>query len=75
VGAQFTCWADATAGTYTVPGAVLAAIPPTYSSSGVAEGGLTVEQIFPSSSFTAPGVDYTYTQIVDAILIGQVAFQ
>ncbi|MGA2881965.1 MAG: hypothetical protein ABSG13_23675 [Bryobacteraceae bacterium] len=53
----------------------MAAIPPTYSSSGVAEGGLTVEQIFPSSSFTAPGVDYTYTQIVDAILIGQVAFQ
>jgi uncharacterized protein (TIGR03437 family) len=75
VGAQFTCWADATVGTYTVPAAVLAAIPATYSDMGNAQGGLTVEQIFPSTSFTAPGLDYTYTEIVDSIAIGPVAFQ
>jgi hypothetical protein len=75
VGAQFTCWADATASSYTVPAAVMAAMPPTYSDSNVAQGGLTVGQSFTGPGFTAPGLDYTYAQIGDSIGIGPVAYQ
>lgn len=40
VGAQFMCWADAAAGSYTVPAAVLSALPHTYSNSNNPQGSL-----------------------------------
>jgi uncharacterized protein (TIGR03437 family) len=75
VGAQFTCWADAAAGTYTVPAAVLAAVPPTYSNSGTPQGSLTVTQIFTGSTFNAPGIDYGTTSFSDGFGIAPVTYQ
>lgn len=75
VGAQFTCWADATAGTYTVPAAVLSALPHTYSTSGLAQGSLDVTQIYTGPVFTPPGVDYATTSFTDGFDIAPVAYQ
>ncbi|HTC89599.1 MAG TPA: hypothetical protein VK686_14930 [Bryobacteraceae bacterium] len=75
VGAQFTCWADAAAGTYTVPAAVLSALPHTYSNSGNAQGSLDVIQIYTGPVFTPPGVDYATTSFSDGFDIGPVTYQ
>ena len=75
VGAQFTCWADAAAGTYTVPAAVLSALPHTYSNSGNAQGSLDVTQIYTGPVFTPPGVDYATTSFSDGFDIGPVTYQ
>jgi uncharacterized protein (TIGR03437 family) len=75
VGAQFTCWADATVGTYTVPAAVLSALPHTYSNSGIAQGSLDVTQIYTGPVFTPPGVDYATTSFSDGFDIAPVTYQ
>ncbi len=75
VGAQFTCWADATAGTFTIPEAILSAIPATYFSSKVPQGSLSVIQVFTSSDFSAPGIDYGGIQFADGFDMGAVTYQ
>jgi hypothetical protein len=60
VGADFTCWADAGAGTFTVPAAVLSAMPPTYSS---------------GTQFSAPGIDEGTTQFADGFDVGPITYQ
>jgi hypothetical protein len=75
VGADFTCWADATAGSFAVPAAVLSALPLTYLDSGLAQGALNVIQIYNGPGFSAPGVDYTSTSFADGFDIGPVAYQ
>ncbi len=75
VGAQFMCWADATAGSYTVPAAVLSALPHTYSNSNNPQGSLDVAQVYIGPAFSAPGTDYTSTQFADGFDIGPVTYQ
>ena len=75
VGAAFTCWADATAGTFTVPVAILAAMPPTFSADGVPQGALNVYQVYNGPQFTAAGIDEGTTSFADGYLIGPVTFQ
>jgi uncharacterized protein (TIGR03437 family) len=75
VGAQFTCWADASAGSFSVPSAVLAAVPPTYLSSGNAQGSLDVYQVFLGPNFNAPSIDIGSTQFTDGFDIGPILYQ
>ncbi len=75
VGAQFTCYADATAGTFTVPQAILEAMPPTYSSNGNPQGSLDVYQVFTGPNFTAPGIDIGTTMFSDGFDIGPITYQ
>jgi hypothetical protein len=75
IGAQFQCWADATAGSFTVPGAVMSAIPPTYMDGTTPQGSLSVLQFYMGPAFTAPGVDYTSTQFADGFDMGAVTYQ
>jgi uncharacterized protein (TIGR03437 family) len=75
VGANFTCWADASAGTFTVPAAVLSAVPPTYSVQGNAQGSLDVYQVFLGPPFSAPGIDLGSTQFADGFDTGPIAYQ
>lgn len=75
IGAQFTCWADPTAGTFTVPQAILAAMPPTYSNSGNPQGSLDVYQVFNGPTFTAPGLDIGNTMFADGFDTGPITYK
>jgi uncharacterized protein (TIGR03437 family) len=75
VGADFTCWADASAGTFTVPAALLSAVPPTYTSQGNPQGSLDVYQVFVGAQFSAPGIDQGSTQFADGFDIGPITYQ
>jgi hypothetical protein len=75
VGAAFTCWADATAGTFTVPASILSAMPPTFSAGGEPQGALNVYQVYNGPQFTAAGIDEGTTSFADGYLIGPVTFQ
>jgi uncharacterized protein (TIGR03437 family) len=60
VGGEFFCTAPANAGTFTVPGAVTLALPPTGSIPGFGSGSLgslSMASWGQFSSFTAPGID------------------
>ncbi len=75
VGVNFTCWADAGSGTFTVPAAVLSAVPPTYSVQGRAQGSLDVYQVFLGPPFNAPGIDLGSTQFADGFDTGPITYQ
>jgi len=75
VGAGFTCWADATAGTFTVPAAILQALPPTYSAGGIPQGSLDVNQEYTGPNFTAPGIDIGTTAFANGFDIGPITYQ
>jgi uncharacterized protein (TIGR03437 family) len=75
VGANFMCWADAGAGTFTVPVAVLSAMPATYPVQGNAQGSLDVYQVFSTTQFSAPGIDQGATQFADGFDIGPITYQ
>lgn len=74
VGAQFMCWADATDTSFTVPAAILSALPPTYSNQGNPQGSLDVYEVY-TGQFTAPGIDVGSTQFSDGFDIAPVAYQ
>ena len=57
-GASFECFADATAGAFTIPSYVLLALPPSISIGGVAGGTLEVFQFVIGNTFSAKGLDY-----------------
>jgi hypothetical protein len=59
IGVAFTCWADATAGSFTVPVSVLSALPASYTDDhGHAHGTLEVVHALYTNTFTASGLDY-----------------
>lgn len=59
IGTAFTCWEDATKGSFTVPVSVLSALPPSYTDShSHVHGNLQVVQAFYGTAFTATGIDY-----------------
>ena len=69
------CWADATAGSFTVPATILSALPPSYSDSTGPHGTLHVIQNYQVSAFVPTGTDYGGTLFGDTISQGNVAFQ
>jgi len=56
-GVTVVCWADPTAGTFSVPVTVLQALPPTYSGGSASAH---VSQGYMTNNFTAPGIDIGY---------------
>ena len=59
VGASFNCQAPASAGTFTVPPAVLLALPPSATVAGIAIGGdLSIESLSAFQQYSAPGLDF-----------------
>jgi len=67
IGMGFTCWADAAAGSFTVPAAVVSSLPPSIDSMGQTGGGLEIgEWIFPGR-FTVSGIDAGRLVAVDSI--------
>jgi hypothetical protein len=75
VGANFTCWADPTAGTFAVPAAILQAVPPTYSDEGNAQGSLNVYQMITGPTFTAPGLDMGTSTFADGQGEGAITYK
>jgi hypothetical protein len=77
VGVDFTCWEDAAAGSFTVPTAVLSALPPSYRNpNGEESGVLDVYQFFLTGiPFSASGIDYAWATWADGHLKGGVAFR
>jgi hypothetical protein len=57
VGAAFICWADATAGTLTVPAAVLSALPPSFLQNNNQSGSITIQQQMFVGRFNVSGID------------------
>jgi uncharacterized protein (TIGR03437 family) len=63
VGGAFYCTAPVSAGTFTVPAAVLLSLPPTGTVSGVAiPGSLSVSNYSNPQQFTASGLDFAFAQ-------------
>ena len=63
----FTCWADATTGSFTIPAAILSNIPPSIDDTGQTGGGLAIGQwIFPGG-FTVSGIDLGRLVTVDSL--------
>jgi hypothetical protein len=60
IGASFQCYANAAAGTFTVPAQVLLALPVSATVSGVPTGSLAVGQYGTPKAFSASGIDYGY---------------
>ncbi len=61
VGASFNCQAPASAGTFTVPPAVLLALPPSATIAGIAVGGnLSIEALSAFQQFSASGLDFGF---------------
>ena len=77
VGADFVCWANAIDGTFTVPVAVLSALPPSYlETNGMQTGVLDVYQFFLTGiRFTATGLDFAWATWADGNLKGGVAYK
>jgi uncharacterized protein (TIGR03437 family) len=60
IGAYFQCYANASAGTFTIPAQVLLALPVSATVSGVPTGSLAVGQYSTPKAFSASGLDYGY---------------
>ena len=67
VGAELTCSADATPGTFTISESFLSALPPSYTNAeGVAVGSISVSEGF-IGSFANKSLDLAQTQFVDSV--------
>ena len=73
VGAALLCYIDATLGTYTVPAAVMSALPASYTVSGHPQSSIYVGENFSGAGFAARGLDIGQTSFVDAVDKGPVA--
>jgi uncharacterized protein (TIGR03437 family) len=60
VGASFSCYANASAGTFTIPSQVLLALPVSAVVSGLSTGSLAVGQYSTPTPFSASGLDYAF---------------
>ena len=62
IGAAIFCYANSTAGTFTIPGALLSALPPSFTdASGNPQGTVEVFERIVGQPFTASGLDLTTT--------------
>jgi hypothetical protein len=62
IGASLFCYENATVGSYTIPAALLSALPPSLTDDqGHSQGTLEVFETTPGKTFTASGLDYGYT--------------
>ena len=76
VGADFYCWADAADGTFTIPAAVLSALPPSYVQNSRDTGVLDVYQFdLTGVPFTATGLDFAWATWTDGNLKGGIAYR
>jgi len=66
IGASLLCRVDATLGKFTIPVALLSALPPSYSASGTPTGAFSIGENW-AGSFTAPGIDIGTTQFTDSV--------
>ena len=74
IGASFSCWADATQGSFTVPVSILSALPPSFTNNNRAQGTLTVFETLYGNSFTAKGLDYGTIFFSDSYSKGFIPF-
>lgn len=75
VGAYFYCFADAAAGSFTVPAAIMRALPVSSSAFGQPSGSLSVIQFILGSRFNIPGIDQAYGGAYDGYNVGPINFQ
>lgn len=76
IGAAIFCYADGTAGSFTIPGPLLAALPPSYTDAdGNPQGTVEVYQNIAGKAFTASGLDLGYTSSQVTFTKGMVAIQ
>lgn len=75
IGAYFYCYADAAAGSFTVPASILSALPVSTQQFGVGQGSLVVIYFKPANLPNAPGVDRTYGGAYDGYDISPVNYQ
>jgi len=66
IGASLSCNVDAAAGKFTIPPALLLALPASYSPGGAATGAFSITEVF-VGSFTAPGIDIGITEFTDTV--------
>jgi hypothetical protein len=74
VGAQVVCFADSGAGSFTVPAAIMGALPVPYSLQGIPQGSLAVLQ-FLGTRISIPGTDSGNISAFDAYNVGPINFQ
>jgi uncharacterized protein (TIGR03437 family) len=76
IGSAVYCYADGAAGTFTIPAALLSALPPSYTdANGNPQGGMGVYQNVAGPNFTASGLDLGYTSSQVSFSKGQIAIQ
>lgn len=76
IGAAFVCWADAAAGSMTIPVAVLSALPPSYlDDRGHPQGSLYVQEGILNKQFSASGLDYGTIFFSDGYSKGRMQFK
>jgi uncharacterized protein (TIGR03437 family) len=75
VGASFYCFADSGAGSFTVPAAILSAMPVPYSLAGVPQGSLYVIQVLFGGHPSIPGIDVSTIGAYDGYNVGPINFQ
>lgn len=76
IGAAVICYADGPSGSFTIPAALLSALPPSYTdANGIPQGGVGVYQNIAGPNFTASGLDLGYTSSQVTFTKGQVAIQ
>jgi uncharacterized protein (TIGR03437 family) len=75
VGAAFICWTNATAGTLTVPVAVLSALPPTFMQNNNQSGNLVVQQQIYVGPFSVSGVDVSGMTNTDGYTKANIRYQ
>ena len=74
IGAELTCAADATLGTFTIPSSLLAALPPSIVVSNISMASIALTESF-VGSFTAPGIDLGQTLFDDGVDKGGIVVQ
>jgi hypothetical protein len=74
IGAQFICLADAASGSFTVPVAILSALPPTGSEFGIPLGTLGVTH-FRATLIDIPGLDQATVGIGDFYSLSPASYQ
>jgi hypothetical protein len=76
IGAAVICYADGTAGSFTIPAPLLAALPPSYKdANGNPQGGVGIYQNIAGPAFTASGLDLGSTSSQVSFSKGMVAIQ
>ncbi|MBI4479094.1 MAG: hypothetical protein HY651_03630 [Acidobacteria bacterium] len=76
VGAQIYCYADAMAGSFAVPAAILSALPATYTDTfGIPQGSWGVVNAIVEGPISIPGIDQGSIIATDGFNVGPIKFQ